>query len=288
MMQKVQRWSQPFCTCTKARVRPRMPSMRCSGGLAHRHDVVDDDLLAVADAEIAAAAQVSAFSFSSLPMTRRPPAWPRRSAGSICARAAGDDDPRVRAARGEPADRLPRLAHRFGGHRAGVDDHDVVEPGGLGVRAASPPLVGVEPAAEGDDVDLDAHHAAPAKQRRRASTPSCSSSTGPVISTWPSLSRHSIDEVAARQRHRGARGPVSRLRDAATSGRAGGRAAGARQPGAALPDAQQDAVRRDDLRRARYWRARGRSGGSRAAARCGRDRRPRRRRPRRSRAGCPC
>jgi hypothetical protein len=30
MMQKVQRWSQPFCTCRNARVWPAMPSIRCS------------------------------------------------------------------------------------------------------------------------------------------------------------------------------------------------------------------------------------------------------------------
>ena len=28
-MQKVQRWSQPFCTCTNARARPSSPSIRC-------------------------------------------------------------------------------------------------------------------------------------------------------------------------------------------------------------------------------------------------------------------
>ena len=41
--------------------------------------------------------------------------------------------------------------------------------------------------------------------------------------------------------------PVRPFRDAATSGRAGGRAAGARQPGAALPHMKQDAIRREDL-----------------------------------------
>ena len=29
-MQKVQRWSQPFCTCTKARARPSIASTICA------------------------------------------------------------------------------------------------------------------------------------------------------------------------------------------------------------------------------------------------------------------
>ena len=51
-MQKVQRWSQPFCTCTKARARPSMASTMCAGGLAHGQDVVDARLLEIVDAEI--------------------------------------------------------------------------------------------------------------------------------------------------------------------------------------------------------------------------------------------
>ena len=47
----MQRWSQPFCTWTKARVRPVIPSIRCAAVLAHGRDVVNDDLLALADAE---------------------------------------------------------------------------------------------------------------------------------------------------------------------------------------------------------------------------------------------
>ena len=40
-------------------------------------------------------------------------------------RAAGDDDARAGTLAAQAADRLPRLALGFGGHRAGVDDHRV-------------------------------------------------------------------------------------------------------------------------------------------------------------------
>ena len=44
-------------------------------------------------------------------------------------RAAGDDDARVRPFALEAADALPRLAHGFRRHRAGVDHHRIVEAG---------------------------------------------------------------------------------------------------------------------------------------------------------------
>ena len=40
-MQKVQRWSQPFCTCRKARARPSKCPSRMRRVSLHRHDVVD-------------------------------------------------------------------------------------------------------------------------------------------------------------------------------------------------------------------------------------------------------
>ena len=141
-------------------------------------------------------------------------------------------------------------------------------PGGLGLSAHRLRLVGVEPAAEGDD--LDAPSRPPLREERTARermTPSHSSSTGPVISTWSSLAP--LDqEVAAGQRDgRLAAGELLARRG--DERRAGGRAAGPGQAGAALPDAQHDVIRRRRPARARCWRARGRSGGSRAAARCG-------------------
>src|SRR5690606_8373717 len=71
----------------------------------------------------------------------------------------------------------------------------------------------VEPAAEGDD--LDAHQAVSANSSA-ANRPSCSSSTGPVIITWPSLSRHSISRSPPGRVMRTLR-PVSPLRGAATA-----------------------------------------------------------------------
>ena len=47
-MQKVQRWSQPFCTWTKARVRSFSPSIRCGVAALHLHDVGDRHARSVA------------------------------------------------------------------------------------------------------------------------------------------------------------------------------------------------------------------------------------------------
>ena len=52
MMQKVQRWSQPFWTCTKARVRPLETVDEVQRGFTHAHDVVDAGLLLGGHAEI--------------------------------------------------------------------------------------------------------------------------------------------------------------------------------------------------------------------------------------------
>ena len=60
---------------------------------------------------------------------------------------------RVRTLAPRLADRLARLAHGLGGHRAGVDDDRVVEPGRRGMAAHHLDLEGVQPAAEGDDLE---------------------------------------------------------------------------------------------------------------------------------------
>ena len=104
------------------------------GGLRHRHDVVDDDLFLGRDAEGARAStsrcarQTCALSFSSLPRTSGHLGHVREGCGLGLRRAAGDHDARRRPLALEPADRLARLPHRFGGHRAGVDDDGVAKP----------------------------------------------------------------------------------------------------------------------------------------------------------------
>src|SRR5262249_49169119 len=104
-------------------------------------------------------------------------------------RAAGHHDARIRALALGAADRLARLAHRFRRHRAGVHHHGAVEARALRIAADHLGLVGIEAAAESEDVDA---HAAPIANSAGSNRPSNSYCTGPVISTWLSLSRQSI------------------------------------------------------------------------------------------------
>ena len=80
-----------------------------------------------------------------------------------------------------------------------------------------------------------------------SNVPLNSNATGPVISTWSSLSRHSMVSSppgsVTRTLRFGALEPRRRHRR-----RAGGRAAGARQTRAALPGADDDVLARDDVR----------------------------------------
>ena len=128
MMQKVQRWSQPFCTCTKARVCASHAVDQVARAVSlHRHDVVDGTCSRGADRRNRPSRPRSRRSSSR--RCRRP-----ESTSGIAAKrcgldlrgAAGDDDARAGLLAREPADRLPRLARRFGGHGAGVDDDEPV------------------------------------------------------------------------------------------------------------------------------------------------------------------
>ena len=162
--------------------------------------------------------------------------------GEVCGvglrRAAGDHDARVRPLAAELADGLARLAHRFAGHRAGVDDHRIGDAAAAALRRITSDSVGVEPAAEGDDVDA---HAAPALANSAGSNvPSNSNSTGPVISTWLSLSRHSIASSPPGSVTRTLR-PVRFSRAAATA------AAQAAEPQALVSPAPRSQVRIDDV-----------------------------------------
>src|SRR6185312_17144182 len=104
--------------------------------------------------------------------------------------AAGDDNASIRLLALEPADRLPRLAHRFAGHRAGVDEHRIGNARGCGRAPHRFRFHDVETAAEGDDID--AHGAGAFSNNCGLNVPLNSNATGPVISTWSSLARHSM------------------------------------------------------------------------------------------------
>src|SRR5690606_12005330 len=115
------------------------------------------------------------------------------------------DDACLRVVATRLADRLLGLAHGLAGHGTGVDDD---RPALQFTKASSRRLaphhfgfVGVEPAAEGDDVDAARRlflttHAAPSTSRcltpvTGSCVPENSHSAGPVMMTWSS-SRHSI------------------------------------------------------------------------------------------------
>src|SRR4030081_1466285 len=124
------------------------------------------------------------FSLASMPN-------PASNAARASRRAPGDDDPRRRPFALEPADRLPRLRHGFIGDRAAVDDDGIGEPGVVSLTQNHFGFKGVEAAAEGDD--FDAHGQATDANSAGSNRPSYSKSAVPVISTWSSPSRHSIE-----------------------------------------------------------------------------------------------
>src|SRR6266849_3272037 len=109
--------------------------------------------------------------------------------------AAGHHDPSFRPLALQPPDRLPRLRHGFVGHRATVDDDGIGEPSALSLPRNHFGFERVEAAAEGDDVN--------AHLRRRwqmtlannagSNRPSYSNVAVPVIKTWSSRSRHSME-----------------------------------------------------------------------------------------------
>ncbi len=139
-----------------------LDQMRCR--LAHRHDVVDDDALAVANAEFR-----ERFRFELLLVADHViDFFHGGEAGWIdLGGAAGDDDLGLGAVAAGFSDRLSRLAHGLRRHRAGVDDHRLREPGGVGLRAHDFGFIGVEPATEGDDVEI--RHVSASNMNWRAS-----------------------------------------------------------------------------------------------------------------------
>ncbi len=77
MMQNVQWWSQPCCTCTNARARPANPVTRC--------DAVSRTAAMSATPPGASRVQLSGRSFSTLPSTRLTPGSAAQASGAICA-----------------------------------------------------------------------------------------------------------------------------------------------------------------------------------------------------------
>ena len=167
---------------------PRVPFDavdQVQGGLPHRHDVVDADLLFRVDTERRAIERRTltgpecGIELAIIADDERDFTHAGEGLRLGLRRAARDDDLRIGALALEAADRLARLAHGLRRHRAGVHHHGVCDAGAGGCVADHFRLVGVEPASEGDDVD--AH--ATAVNNDGSKRPSNSNATGPVIST---------------------------------------------------------------------------------------------------------
>ena len=126
-MQKVQRWSQPFWTCTKARVWPSILSITC-GRIAVTAMMSDTAILSLA----VHIAGVEFFLIADDTIDFR-----HRGEGvRFCLRrAAGNDDACTRPFALDAADGLLRLAHRLRRHRTGIHDDRIVEAGRMPPRA---------------------------------------------------------------------------------------------------------------------------------------------------------
>ena len=157
------------------------------GRLRHGHDVVDRDLVLGGEAERCARQHV-AVRAPGLRADLLLVAQYQRDLGHIgkgfrlgLRRAARDHDAHRGTLALEPANGLARLAHRLRRHRAGVDDDRLDHACRLCLAADHFRLIGVEPAAEGDDVD--AHPVAASANSAGSNLPSYSYATGPVINT---------------------------------------------------------------------------------------------------------
>ncbi len=128
-----------------------------AGGLAHREDVVDARLLGVVDAEIRQRAigvrlQLLLIAEHEVDLVHGDEILRLGLRG-----AAGDDDAGGRVFAAGLADRLLGLAHGLAGDGAGVEDDGAAferaEAGAFGLAPHHLGFIGVEAAAEGDDVD---------------------------------------------------------------------------------------------------------------------------------------
>jgi hypothetical protein len=122
-----------------------------AGGHLDRHDVVDQDTLGRFAAQALEGPALGLFLIADdvIDLVHG------SEAGRIdLRRAARHHDLGLGALAARLPDRLPRLAHGLCRDRAGVDDHRVVEARGVDMLSHHLRLIGVEPAAEGDDLDI--------------------------------------------------------------------------------------------------------------------------------------
>ena len=143
-------------------------------------------------------AQLSGSAFSTLPSTRKTSGMAAKRAGIDLGGAAGDDDFGPGPLALDAADGLAGLPHRLRRHRAGVDDDEIASPTSQGGAAHRLGFDEIEPAPEGDELRRQAacagngRHAAISAKRVGSSRVLNSKSTGPFMTTWPSLSRQTM------------------------------------------------------------------------------------------------
>ena len=154
--------------------------------------------------------------------------------------ATGHHDARMRAVRGGCGRMLWRAWRTASAVTAQVFTTTASSrPAAARLAADDFRLERVQPAAEGDDID--AHGAGALSNSAASKRPLNSNSTGPVISTWSSLLRHSMvsSPPASDTLHLALGAPQPRGGD---RGGAGRRAAGLGEPGAAFPGADDDVL----------------------------------------------
>jgi hypothetical protein len=143
------------------------PVDQVARGLGHGHDVVDLHLLRLADEVGGEGGPCLGPHLLGIADDEVDLRHVAEGPGLCLRRTAGDDECRVRVRAAELADFLPRLAHGLSGHGAGVDDHGVLDPGGVGQFPHRLGLVGVEAAAERvEDGGAAVHVTAPRGSRR--------------------------------------------------------------------------------------------------------------------------